>query len=207
MTLFSSSVAQLRSSAGRWVGRVLFAAGCLLLLAGCQATGDMNTQPYNRPLSSSDFFSDGRSARLLVAGTVPQTDLAADDPILTGKDASGQPLTGFPLPLTNELVTRGQERFGIFCVVCHGVDGHGDGKVVPFGLSKPPDLLGESTKEFSTGQIFDTITNGQGNMFPYGYRIKPQDRWAVVAYLRAMQLKNGHLTQDLTPDELQQLGK
>lgn len=206
MTLFSSSHSNSRFSAGRRAGWFFFAA-CLFFLAGCQATGSMNEQPYNRPLSQNDFFSDGRSARMLVAGSVPQTDLKVDDPILTGKTKTGEPYVGFPMPVTPELVKRGQERYGIYCVVCHGVDGHGDGKATQFGYSKPPDLLGESAKEFSTGQIFDTITNGQGKMFSYAYRVKPEDRWAVIAYLRAMQLKGGHLTQDLSADELQQLGK
>ncbi len=189
----------------RWLGLALLAAS-LFLLMGCQASGDMDVQPYNRPLSQNDLFADGRSARNLVPGTVAQTDQKVDDPAVTGLDLSGQPLTTFPVPITNDLVTRGQERFNIYCVVCHGVDGHGDGKVVGFQFPKPPDLLGDA-KTFSVGKIFDIITNGQGKMLSYGYRVKAPDRWAIIAYLRAMQLKNGHLTQDLTPEELQQLGK
>jgi len=207
MTLHSSS-SRLKSwpNFGRWLGLAIF-TGALFLLMGCQASGDMIYQPYNRPLSQNDLFADGRSARSLVSGTIPQTDQKVDDPAITGLDANGQPLTIFPVPVTNELVKRGQERFNIYCMVCHGVDGHGDGKVVGFQFPKPPDLLGSDARAFSTGKIFDIIANGQGNMLPYGYRIKAPDRWAVIAYLRAMQLKNGHLTQDLTPEELQQLGK
>lgn len=190
----------------RWPWWALIAlAG--LLLAGCQQTGDMYAQPYNRPLSASDFFADGRSARTFVTGTVPQTDQRVDDPAVTGLDQSGKPVTGFPVPVTNALVKRGQERFNIYCQVCHGPSGHGDGKAVTFGFPKPPDLLGDKVKSLPNGQIFDVIANGFGKMFPYGYRVKAADRWAVIAYLRAMQLKNGPPTQDLTPDELQQLGK
>ena len=188
----------------RWLGLALFSA-TLFLLMGCQATGDLAIQPYNRPLSQSDFFADGRSARNLVAGTVPQTDQRVDDPAVTGLDQNGQPLTNFPVPVTNDLVKRGQERFNIYCIVCHGVDGHGDGKVVGFQFPKPPDLLVDA-RTFPVGKIFGIITNGQGKMLSYGYRVKTPDRWAVIAYLRAMQLKNGHPTQDLTPEELQQLG-
>lgn len=206
MTQFSLAGSKPKPYPGHWLGLVLLLA-CLLLLAGCQATGVMDTQPYNRPLSASDFFADGRSARNLVSGTVPQTDQRVDDPALTGLTQNGEPLKGLPVAVTNDLVKRGQERFGIFCVVCHGVDGHGDGKAVTFGFPKPPDLLGSDSKDLTDGMIFDTITNGQGKMLSYGYRVKPPDRWAVIAYIRAMQLKNGHLTQDLTSDQLQQLGK
>ncbi|HVN55175.1 MAG TPA: cytochrome c [Anaerolineaceae bacterium] len=181
--------------------------GGLLLLAGCQQTGNMEVQPYNRPLSQSDFFADGRSARNFVPGTVSQTDQKVDDPALTGLDANGQPRAGFPVPVTNDLVKRGQERFNIYCVPCHGASGHGDGRVVSFKFPKPPDLLGDEVKELPNGKIFDVITNGTGKMFPYGYRVKAPDRWAVIAYIRAMQLKNGPPTRDLTPEELQQLGK
>ena len=189
----------------RGLGLAMLAA-ILFILMGCEATGDMVYQPYNRPLSQNDLFADGRSARNLVSGTVPQTDQRVDDPAATGLDQNGQQLTVIPVPVTNDLVKRGQERFNIYCVVCHGVDGHGDGKVVGFQFPKPPDLLGDA-KGFSVGNIFDIITNGQDKMLSYGYRVKPPDRWAIVAYLRAMQLKNGHLTQDLTPEELQQIGK
>ncbi len=190
----------------RWLGLALFTT-VLFLLMGCQVTGDMVYQPYDRPLSQNDFFADGRSARNLVPGTVAQTNQKVDDPAATGLDTNGQPLTTFPVPVTNDLVKRGQDRFNIYCVVCHGVDGHGDGKVVGFQFPKPPDLLASDARAFSIGKIYDIITNGQGNMLSYGYRLKAPDRWAVIAYLRAMQLKNGHLTQDLTPEELQLLGK
>jgi hypothetical protein len=174
---------------------------------GCDATGDLNKQPYNRPLSASDFFANGSSARNLVAGTVPQTDQKVDDPTFTGLGPDGQPFSGFPMPVTNELVKRGQERFDIYCMVCHGPDGHGDGKAITFGFPKPPDLTDGEVNDFPNGSIFKTITNGQGNMFSYAYRVKAPDRWAIIAYIRAMELKKGHLMQDLTADELQQLGK
>jgi mono/diheme cytochrome c family protein len=191
---------------GRWLGPVLLIA-CLPLLWGCGTSGSLSTQPYNRPLSGSDFFPDGRSARKIVAGTVPQTDQQVDDPAVTGLAADGSPVKGFPVPLTIDLVKRGQERFNIYCVVCHGPDGHGNGKVIPYGFPAPPDLLSDDLKAFDNGDFFKIITEGKGNMLPYAYRVKTPDRWAIIAYLRAMQLKNGHLTQDLTPAELQQIGQ
>lgn len=180
-------------------------AAAAMLLAGCQYTGSLRVQPYNRPLSQSDFFADGRSARNFVAGTVPQTELNSSDPSLTGKDENGNFVTALPVPLTNDLVRRGQERYEIYCMVCHGTDGHGDGQAIAFNFPKPPDLLGDTVKALPDGQVFDVITNGKGNMYSYAYRVKAQDRWAVIAYIRAMQLKNGHLEGDLTADELNQL--
>lgn len=206
MTSSHSLHKKFKPAFSRWTALVLFAA-FLLLLAGCQASGVMDVQPYNRPLSASDFFPDGRSARNLVDGTVPQTGQPVNDPAETGKTENGDAITSLPVPVTNDLVKRGQERFGIYCTVCHGVDGHGDGKATTFGFPKPPDLLGSDVEAFPDGKIFEIITNGQGNMFSYGYRVKAPDRWAVIAYIRAMQLKNGHITQDLTPSELQQIGK
>jgi len=206
MTVNLRSHSNFKPSSLRWFGLVLLAAS-LFLLTGCQATGRMDVQAYDRPLSANPFFADGRSARNLVAGTVPQTDLRVDDPSVTGLGPDGAPLAGFPEPVTNELVKRGRERFDIYCVVCHGVDGHGDGKAVTFGFPKPPDLFDEATRSAPNGEIFDIITNGKDKMLSYGYRVKAPDRWAIIAYLRAMQVKGGHLTQDLTSEELQQLGK
>lgn len=206
MTSFSFSGTKFGHFTGRLLILGVLSVG-LFLFTGCQYTGSMTTQPYNRPLSASDFFVDGRSARMLVPGTVTQTDQKVDDPALTGLTVNGEEVTQFPVPVTNELVNRGQERFDIYCVVCHGIDGHADGMAVTFGFPKPPDLLGAEVKSFSVGHIFNVITNGKDMMLSYAYRVKPPDRWAIIAYVRAMQLKGGHLTQDLTPDELQQLEK
>ncbi len=206
MIPFFSSHSNPKSPLKRWFGFALILAG-LFTLAGCAESGSLDTQPYNRPLSANPFFADGRSARNFVPGTVPQSVLPVNDPSLTGLGTDGNPLTSLPVPVTNDLVKRGQDRFNIYCVVCHGTDGHGDGRVITFGFSQPPDLLGDAVKALPDGEIFNIITNGKGKMFSYGYRVKAPDRWAIIAYLRAMQLKGGHLTQDLTPDELQQLGK
>lgn len=197
----------LRERRGKPLGLLTGFITAALLLAGCQYTGSMRVQPYNRPLSESNFFADGRSARTFVAGTVPQTALASDDPQVTGKDASGAFVTTLPVPVSADLVRRGQERFEIYCTVCHGLDGRGDGKAIAFNFPKPPDLLSDTIKALPDGQIFDVISNGKGNMLSYAYRVKAADRWAVIAYLRAMQLTGSHLTGDLTTEQLQQLEK
>ncbi len=177
-----------------------------IVLSGCSFKGSMNVQAYNRPLTASEFFADGSSSRTLVEGTVPQTDAILTDSVLTGKTETGEFLTSIPLPVTMDLVNRGQERYEIYCLVCHGVDGHADGKAVSLGFPAPLDLLDSNAQALSDGKMFDVITNGQNKMLSYAYRVKTTDRWAIIAYIRAMQLNNGHLTEDLTPDQLQQLG-
>lgn len=178
----------------------------LFLLTSCSFKGSMNVQAYNRPLTASEFFADGSSARPLIEGAVPQTDQLVNDPAVTGKDLNGDFLTTLPMPVTQGLINRGQERFNIYCSVCHGKDGHADGQAVAFGFPAPPDLLDSNAIALENGKVFDIITNGQATMLSYAYRVKAADRWAIIAYIRAMQLNNGHLEQDLTPEQLQQLG-
>ena len=185
-------------------------AAALVILSGCAEVGTMNTQPRYNPLSASSFFKDGSSSRPSVEGAVPFTgDQSPNDPVLTGMTEKGEPYQGFPLQVNRELVASGQERYNIFCIPCHGPSGKGDGKVINFGFPKPPDLLvGATAKALTNGNIFTVITEGKGKMFSYGYRVKPEERWAIIAYIRAMQLKGGSLNPaDLTPDELNQLGK
>ena len=135
-------------------------------------------------------------------------DLSANSPLITGLDANGQPYQGFPEPVTQALVTLGQQRFTIYCVPCHGASGQGDGQVIAFGFPKPPDLLGSGVQALSNGQIFLTIANGYGKMYPYGYKVNYSERWAIVAYIRALELLNGPVNpQNLTSDQLDQIGK
>jgi mono/diheme cytochrome c family protein len=205
MTLFPYFFSNLKSSF-RYLVFLSLLPISLILLTGCSFKGSMNVQAYNRPLTASEFFADGRSARSFVEGTVPQTDQILTDLVLTGKDENGDFLTNNPVPVTADLVNRGQERYDIYCVVCHGVDGHADGKAISLGFPAPPDLLDRNAQALEDGKIFDIITNGQVTMLSYAYRVKPLDRWAIIAYIRAMQLNGGHLTTDLTPEQLQQLG-
>jgi len=181
---------------------VLLAAG----LAGCAQIGSMDNQPRYDPLEPAALFSDGRSARSYVEGTVPQTDTQVDDPAITGRTTDGEQVTGFPVEVNNELVQRGQERFAIYCTPCHGAEGKGDGMVVNFQFPPPPNLLEDPVKSKPTGHYFDVITNGIDLMFPYGYRVKPPDRWAIIAYIRALQLTGGQPAEELTPEELNQIG-
>lgn len=180
----------------------------LLLLSACQQAGQMRDQPRYDPLEASALFPDGRSARPALPGTVSyRPEGAPDAPALTGLDESGRPLQGFPEPLTQEMLALGQKRYNIFCVPCHGPAGAGDGTVTKLGFPQPPDLLtGAAATTLSNGEIFQIVTDGRGQMFSYGYRVKPPERWAVIAYVRALQLKNGPVDpQTLTPEDLSQL--
>jgi len=188
-------------------GLTLAALAAALLMTGCAEAGQMHSQPRYDPLEASSFFADGRSARVPVDGTVPYSDVSPNSPELTGLDEAGALLEGFPVEINAELVQLGQERYDIYCTPCHGVTGEGNGKATQFGFPKPPSLLDTASREMTTGQLFQIITEGRGDMFPYGYRVKPNERWAVIAYMRAMQLKNGQVTpQELTPAELDQIG-
>lgn len=193
----------------RWLMVVAMTAA-IFLLAACDKTGQMVDQPRYDPLAPSNFFTDGRSARSLVANTVPYAagDTSPNDPALTGLDQNGKPVVGFPQPVTKELVAKGQERYNIYCIPCHGPTGEGNGTATQFGMPKPPNFLGDQVKGLANGDIFNVITNGKGKMFSYGYRVKPDERWAVISYIRAMELKNGKVDPStLTADELNQLGK
>jgi mono/diheme cytochrome c family protein len=128
-----------------------------------------------------------------------------NDPALTGLDESDQPLARIPVGVDAALVAEGQERYEIFCTPCHGATGEGNGRATTFGFPKPPSLLDDFG--LSDGELFAIITHGQGQMFPYGYRVKPDERWAVIAYIRALQLRGGALNPaELTADELNRIG-
>jgi mono/diheme cytochrome c family protein len=208
MSLYHFPLRRSRRSTRSWLGLPALLAA-LFLLAGCVQAGQMADQPRFDPLSGTTLFADGRSARPDVPNTVPYSaDNSANSPINTALGDNGQPFLGFPEPVTQALVARGQARYTIYCVPCHGPNGKGDGKVITFQFPKPPDLLSSDTVALSNKEIFDTITNGTGKMFPYAYRVQPPDRWAIIAYVRALQLKNGPVTPtNLTPADLDQIGK
>jgi mono/diheme cytochrome c family protein len=158
---------------------------------------DMANQPKNRPLSPSDFFTDGRSERPLVENTVAHGSLA-DDELVVAKDSNT-----FPLPVTEELLVRGRQRYGIFCSPCHGLQGDGQGMAAVRGMKHPPSYHDDRLRKSPNGYFFDVITNGFGGMLGYSAQIPPRDRWAIVAYVRALQLSRNAKVSDL-PAELRQ---
>ena len=158
---------------------------CVALVAGCHR--DMYDQPKYEPLEASDFFEDGQASRPLVAGTVARGQLQLDTAFFAGK-VDDQFVEQLPRPLTPSMLSRGQERYNIYCSVCHGQVGHGDGMIVRRGFRQPPSLHIDRLRGVPVGHLFDVITHGFGAMPDYAKQLPPEDRWAVVAYIRALQL-------------------
>ena len=156
----------------------------------------MQNQPYKRPLAESDFFADKRSARLLVEGTVARIDLRADTYFYTGK-IGNEDGDYMPFPVTAEVMKRGQQRFNIYCSPCHGETGDGQGMIVQRGLKQPPSYHNERLRKVPIGYFFDVMTNGFGAMLDYSQLVSPQDRWAIAAYIRALQLSQGATRADV----------
>ena len=172
------------------------AALLAVLTAGCQIRQDMADQPKNRPLSPSPFFADGRSERPLLENTVAHGSIA-DDELFVPKESNA-----FPLPLTPELLQRGQERYKIFCTPCHGIQGDGNGMVSMRGMKHPPSFIDPQEprlRQVPNGYLYDVITNGFGGMLNYFAQIPPADRWAIIAYVRALQLSRNAPLSDLPP--------
>jgi mono/diheme cytochrome c family protein len=170
------------------------AAASLLLLAGCSLKQDMALQPKNRPLSPSDFFADRRSERPLLENTVVRGSVA-DDELAGAKESNA-----FPLPVNQELLDRGENRYKIFCTPCHGLQGDGNGMVSIRGMKHPPSYHQDRLRQVPNGYVYDVITNGFGAMLGYSAQITPRDRWAVVAYVRALQLSRNAKLAELPAD-------
>jgi mono/diheme cytochrome c family protein len=159
----------------------------------------MHDQPKYIPLRESTFFGDARSARPMVAGTVARGHLNDDELTYTGK-MNGQDATVFPAPITAQTMTRGRERFDIYCSPCHGRTGQGDGMIVRRGFRRPPSFHQDRLREAPPGHIFDVVTNGFGAMPDYAAQIRVADRWAIIAYVRALQLSEHATIADVPPD-------
>jgi hypothetical protein len=190
----------MRISAFRLMGTVLcfFAVGCADRLRQ-----DMATQPKNRPLSPSAFFADGRSERPLVENTVARG--AIDNDVYgVSKD-----FVGFPpaVRVDEKLLQRGEDRYKIFCTPCHGLQGNGEGMIAMRGMRRPPSYHSDRLRQAPNGYFYDVITNGFGAMYSYSERIPPLDRWAIIAYVRALQLSRNIRAADLPADLRQKLGE
>jgi mono/diheme cytochrome c family protein len=175
----------------------------LLLLAGCGEQRMVEQAKYE-VFEPSTFFDDGRSARDLVPNTVAR-GLARLDTHLYEGVVDGAPATTYPFPITPAVLERGQERYAIFCSPCHGYDGYGDGMIVQRGLSPPPSLHEERLRQVPPGYLFGVITNGIGTMYSYDYRVAPADRWAIIAYIQALQLSQNATIDDIPAEARQAL--
>jgi mono/diheme cytochrome c family protein len=166
-------------------GRLAIALGIALLVAGCDVS--MTQQRKLKTYAPTDIWADGTSARPLPEGVVAQGDLARDE------------IAAHPPPVTKALLQRGRERFGIFCAPCHGLDGDGDGIIVRHGFPKPPSYHDARLLAAPASHFYDVISNGYGVMYSYASRVPPRDRWAIIAYIRALQLSH-HATLAEIPD-------
>ena len=188
-----------------------------LLASGCGVRLDMQDQPRYDAYEKSEFFSDNRASRDIPQGAVARGQLHENKAFYTGKvdnpnpnvqvetttNAAGNTIVTsfpndvdeFPIPVTKELIDRGENRYNIYCIVCHGPVGNGDGMVVRRGFSPPPTYHDDRLRNAPVGHFFDVMTNGWGKMNSYSTVLSAADRWAVVAYIRTLQVSQ-------SPDEI-----
>jgi len=193
-----------RTRSGRRTA-ALGALSAVLLLAGCRQ--DMQNQPKYIPLRPTSFFADQRSERPPVAGTVARGHLYDDTAYYTGKGPGGQFVNEFPFPVTKPVMLRGQQRFNAYCAPCHDRTGNGLGMIVRRGYRRPPSYHIDRLRAVSNGYLYDVITNGFGAMPDYAAQIPPADRWAIVAYVRALQRSQRATVKDVPPGALAQLNQ
>jgi mono/diheme cytochrome c family protein len=202
---------------------------CLALsLAGCErGLHEMYDQPKYKPLTPTSLFADGNSSRPQVPGTIARSagalagsssgrqdgvPLPTAPGLSIGVDAAGRPLApdeepvyANPLPITAALLDRGRQRFNIYCAPCHSMAGDGDGMIARRGFPAPPSYHTDRLRNAADSHFYQVITNGYGVMYPYADRIAPQDRWAIVAYIRALQLSQHAPASLLSADEREKL--
>jgi mono/diheme cytochrome c family protein len=217
------------------VNRFSLFAFCLFTFAflsvGCRQ--DMHDQPKYKPLDKSAFFADGRASRSLPEGTVARNQLRDDAPLYTGKIGQGQQagetdasqgvaatpsqnasltaqyegfVNTFPFPIDQRALDRGQQRYNIYCSVCHGRTGDGLGMIVRRGYRQPPSYHDDRLRQAPAGYFFDVITNGFGAMPDYSAQIPPDDRWRIIAYIRALQLSRQGTIADVPLDKRDKIG-
>ncbi len=184
--------------------RILTGAGVLALLSLTACRQDMHDQPRYKSLAESEFFTDHRSARPMVEGTVARGHLRIDEARYTGK-INGEEIDQFPIPITKEDIERGQTRFNVYCTPCHSRLGDGSGMVVLRGFRQPPSYYSDRLKNAPVGHYFDVMTNGFGAMASYASRIQTDDRWRIIAYIRALQLSESASVNDVPADQRQNL--
>ena len=168
----------------------------------------MRIQPKPRPQGASRFFADGRADRPLPAGVVSRDPLRNDDALYAGKAADGAWLRGFPVAVNDQLMARGKDRYTIYCAPCHGAVGDGNGITKQYGMGATPTYHDPRLRTMAEGEIFNTITHGSPNknMQSYADKLLPEDRWAVILYVRALQRAQTGATADVPADHKPELG-
>jgi mono/diheme cytochrome c family protein len=191
----------LRTEAKHQKSRYLSLALCLILFSCRQ---QMAEQPRYEPLAKSEFFGDDRSARPQLEGTVAQGQLQADEHFYSGK-IDGKPADAFPFTVTAEMLRRGRERFDIFCSPCHDRVGNGQGMIVRRGFRPPPSLHIDRLRKVPPGHLYEVISQGFGSMPGYAEQVPPADRWAMAAYVRALQLSQQATLTEVPQKERERL--
>jgi hypothetical protein len=187
----------------RWCASIT-ALLALSVMTGCRQ--QMANQPRYDPLESSAFFADNQSARPLTPGTVARGELRDDAHLYSGVSENG-PAKTFPFPVTLAVLHRGQERYDIYCSPCHSRTGDGDGMIVRRGFTHPPSFHTDRLRQLPPGHVFRIITEGFAAMPSYRQQIEPIDRWAIVAYIRALQFSQNASLEDVPADQRQRLGE
>jgi hypothetical protein len=180
---------------------------CLIfLLSACEFKfrQAMHDQPKFKPQQENEFFADKRAARPPVEGTIARGTLKEDKAYFTGKK-DGKDVHTLPFKVTKEILKRGQERFQVYCTPCHAYTGNGDGMVVRRGFKAPTSLHTEALRNAAVGHFVDVMTNGWGQMPSYATQVPIEDRWAIAAYIRALQLSQNFQYAKLTSEERNQL--
>jgi mono/diheme cytochrome c family protein len=176
----------------------------LLACGGCEDS--MRDQARIKPHEESKFFEDRHSARTPPPGTIARGQLRENTEYFSARNAAGF-LPHVPVNITRDLILRGQERFNIYCSVCHGADGYGKGMIVERGFTPPESYHTERLRSMPDGYFYDIITQGKGAMYSYASRVTPDDRWAIVAYIRALQLSQHASLKDVPEAEKERLLK
>jgi mono/diheme cytochrome c family protein len=179
----------------------------IVVFPGCRS--EMYDQPRYEPYEATDFFDDGTSARPRIEGTVPRLDPKDAGPwseelFTTGK-VNGKLAESLPFPVDRAVLDRGQERYRIYCTPCHGELGDGRGMIVQRGFNPPPSFHKDELRKQPVGHYFDVMTRGFGTMYSYASRIPPRDRWAIVAYIRTLQLSQSTTAAVLSPEDKRRL--
>ena len=182
----------------------MLVACALSLGAGAACRQDMHDQPKIKAYREADFFADRRGTRPIPEHTVARGFLNDDEHLFTGK-VNGQYTDQFPFQVTRDVLQRGHDRFSIYCTPCHGQTGMGNGMVVQRGFRPPPSFHTETIRKQTVGYWFDVMTNGFGAMPDYRAQVAPEDRWAIAAYIRALQLSQRATRADVPADKISEL--
>jgi len=187
-------------------GGLAFLGAALLIAAstGCELRRAMYDQPKLLPLQASDFFEDGMASRYLVDHTIARGHLEEDEHLFAGT-VDGTMVETFPFPITTEVMKRGQERFQIFCAPCHDRSGSGNGMIVQRGFKQPTSYHDQRLVDMPVGYFYMVIKNGFGLMSGYAPQIPVEDRWAIVAYIRALQYSQRASLDDVPETMLAEL--